>query len=140
MKKIKTLAEAASNELEVLQIANQSLTKQIENLLIKINRLEEENKHLKDKFMSSNSHLIINGADVHSEDMVAELELKRLEDAARTRPLSLEEARIYDIMVRSKKTIKETKQKALDSAKDVTPRPVPLNTLLEAVKVTPEEE
>jgi hypothetical protein len=126
----------------VTDIANESLKQQISSLLAKITSLEKENEDLKKKLSSSPSFLV-NSSDVGSEDLVADMELKRLEEASRIRPLSLEEARIYDIMVRSKKTIKETRKKEKEDPRDVTPKDIPLQQLLGAVKkgfISTEEE
>jgi hypothetical protein len=103
-----------------------------EELHNRIKALEEENKHLKELLMSTSKSLVVSPSSMDSGEMVADYELKRLEEAARTRPLSLEEARIYDIMIRGKKTLKELEKDSANTARDVTG--VSVEALVEAAK------
>ena len=120
--------EARSNELA----ANHAV-RQLQEVLEKVALLEAENRHLRDLLMKSNEKLIINPMEHKDEELVADFELKRLKDAASSRPLSMEEAKIFQIMTNAKKVIREVEEKEADRAKDVT-QSVPIQELLSLAK------
>lgn len=103
-----------------------------EEMKRKMALLEAENARLKAILTSPEKPLVLNPNSLESGERVADYELKRLEEAASIRPLSLEEARIYDIMIRGKRTIKEMEKDNFDSAREV--KSVPIDILIEAAK------
>lgn len=116
-----------------LEKAADMAVKRFEEAMNKIAELQAENRHLKDLLLKSSNSLIINPTDTKNEELVADFEIKRLKDAAESRPLSLEEAKIYQIMTNAKKVIREVEDKEAGRAKDVT-HSVPIQELLKAAK------
>lgn len=122
-----------------LEKAADMAVKRFEEAMNKIAELQAENRHLKDILMRSSGSLIINPNEIKNEELVADFEIKRLKEAAESRPLSLEEAKIYQIMTNAKKVIREVEDKEADRAKDVTSS-VPIQDLLKAAKGETVEE
>lgn len=122
-----------AKETEIANTAANSAIAQLQIALQKLADLEAENRHLKELLMRSNEKLIINPVETKDEELVADYEIKRLKEAAQTRPLSLEEAKIYQIMTSAKKTIREVEEKEAGRIKDVT-HSVPIQDLLRVAK------
>lgn len=115
---------------EVMQSAPTPISEEETERKLKL--LEAENARLKALLNASEKSLVLNPNSLESGERVADYELKRLEEAASIRPLSLEEARIYDIMIRGKRTIKEMEKDTVGSAREV--KSVPIDILIEAAK------
>lgn len=109
-----------AKEAEVMTKAASHAVAQLQNALERIALLEAENRHLKDLLVRTNEKLVINPTDTKNEELVADFEIKRLKEAAQSRPLSMEEAKIYKIMTDAKKVIREVEEKDNNRAKDVT--------------------
>lgn len=122
-----------AKESETNKVVASSAINHLQTALNRIADLEAENRHLKDLLMRSNEKLIINPTETKNEELVADFEIKRLKEAAESRPLSLEEAKIYQIMTNAKKVIREVEEKESDRVKDVT-HSVPIQDLLKAAK------
>lgn len=133
---ITEIHEQAKQSKAMTAAANVAV-KQFEEALARIAQLEAENRHLRDLLVKSNNHLLVNPIETKAEELVADYEIKRLKEAAQTRPLSLEEAKIYQIMTNAKKVIREVEEKESDRAKDVT-YSVPVQELLDLAKNDPE--
>lgn len=129
---ITEIHEQAKQSKAMTAAANVAV-KQFEEALARIAQLEAENRHLKDLLVKSNNHLLVNPTETKAEELVADYEIKRLKEAAQSRPLSLEEAKIYQIMTNAKKVIREVEEKESDRAKDVT-YSVPVQELLDLAK------
>lgn len=118
-----------AKEARSSEIAANHAVKQLQEVLEKVALLEAENRHLKDLLMRTNEKLIINPLEHKDEELVADFEIKRLKEAAASRPLSMEEAKIFQIMTNAKKVIREVEEKEADRVKDVT-HSVPIQDLL----------
>lgn len=129
---IKEIHEKAK-EASAMTVAASHASKLLEDALNKVAELQAENKHLRDLLVKSNNSLIVNAHEIKPEEMVADFEIKRLREAAQSRPLSLEEAKIYQIMTNAKKTIRDVEEKEQDRARDVT-NTVPIQELLDIAK------
>lgn len=129
---ITDIHEQAKQSKTMTAAANMAV-KQFEEALGRIAHLEAENRHLKDLLTRTHKNLLVNPIETKAEELVADYEIKRLKDAAQARPLSLEEAKIFQIMTNAKKVIREVEDKESERAKDVT-YSVPVQDLLELAK------
>lgn len=128
-----------AKEARSSEIATNHAVRQLQEVLEKVALLEAENRHLKDLLMRTNEKLIINPLEHKDEELVADFEIKRLKEAAASRPLSMEEAKIFQIMTNAKKVIREVEEKEADRVKDVT-HSVPIQDLLLLAKEEPNKE
>jgi hypothetical protein len=95
---------------------NVSLSQQILELKKQLHEKEEKIKHLEDllKFQVNSFSPVM---EVTDEEMIALKQLERLKEAAQIRPLSLEEVRIYDLLVKNKRLAQGNATDVIDTIK-----------------------
>lgn len=99
--------EQLKRELVSLSRENQAAMKTIEKLLKDIHKKNEEIASLKDILSKSVPLLAapvdLSKLDLSPEEEIANLQLARLNEAAQKRVLTLEETRMYDLLVKNKR-------------------------------------
>jgi len=99
--------EQLKRDLVSLKRENVAALKTIDKLLKDLNQKSEEIKHLQSlvtqtvPVLKKETEKI--NLDVTPEEEIAALQLERLRNAARTRTLTLEETRMYDLLVKNKR-------------------------------------
>ncbi len=97
---------------------NISLSKELLKLQDQLKQRDEQIKHLEEMLQSVNIPVyspVIN--EVTDEEMIALKQLERLKEAAQIRPLSLEEVRIYDLLVKNKRLAQGNATDIMDTVK-----------------------
>ena len=102
--------ETLKKQLQALKRENVAAMRTIEKLLKDLNKKKEEIEHLKE--MLTQTVPVIKEApkvdlDISAEEEIAEVQLNKIRQAARDRTLTLEEARIYDLLVKNKRLSKD---------------------------------
>lgn len=115
--------EQLKRELLSLQRENNAAMKTIEKLLKDINKKNEEITHLQNLVSQSvpvKKDTLALPADPETE--IADLQLERLRAAAKTRTLTLEETRMFDLLVKNKRLAqdKSTQNLSKGSFRDVS--------------------
>ena len=103
--------EQLKRELVSLNRENQAAIKTIEKLLKDIKNKNEEIASLK-SLLSKSVPILAPPVDhskpeITPEEQIADLQLARLNDAAQKRVLTLEETRMYDLLVKNKRLAQE---------------------------------
>lgn len=118
--------EQLKRELLSLRRENQAAMKTIEKLLKDINKKNEEITHLQELVSKSvpvkQDIFPVVSAPIDPEAEIAELQLERLRLAAKTRTLTLEETRMFDLLVKNKRLSqdKSTENFSKGSFRDVS--------------------
>lgn len=103
--------EQLKREIVSLKRENQAATKTIEKLLKDIHKKNEEIKHLKNLLETTAPVLKLpvteNKSKISPEEEIAEIQLTKLNQIAKTRSLTLEETRMYDLLVKNKRLSQE---------------------------------
>jgi hypothetical protein len=94
------------------------LKSQIETLVEQLNEKNQEISNLKDVLKGTiPSYIPIVNAEVSDEEEIALKQLERLKEAAKIRHLSLEEVRIYDLLVKNKRLAQGNSTNIVDTVK-----------------------
>jgi hypothetical protein len=103
--------------VEKFEQDNISLSQELINLKQQLSEKTKHIQHLEDilKHTVSSYSPIIN--EVTDEEMIALKQLERLKEAAQIRPLSLEEVRIYDLLVKNKRLAQGKETGIIDTVK-----------------------
>lgn len=97
---------------------NIRLSEQIQELKKQLKEKDNKIEHLEMMLKSiSNSTYMPILPEVTDEEMIALKQLERLKDAAQIRPLSLEEVRIYDLLVKNKRLAQGSATDIMDTVK-----------------------
>lgn len=118
--------EQLKRELLSIRRENHAYVKTVEKLLKDINKKNEEIDHLKS--LVSQTVPVIQGPKivpverVAPEVEIADLQLERLRETAKTRVLTLEESRMFDLLVKNKRLSqdKSTENFSKGSFRDVS--------------------
>lgn len=109
-------------DLTKLQRENSAAYKTIDKLIADNKKKEEEIAHLKTLLEQSVPVLIedktpqkVLNFEVEPEEEIAEVQLHKLKEISRTRALTLEETRQYDLLVKNKRLAKEQSTINLES-------------------------
>lgn len=103
-------------QVEGYQKKNIKLFERIQKLEDSLKLKEEEIKHLKDLLDSSVPSYTPNFV-VNDEEVIAIKQLELLKQASQIRPLSLEEVRIYDLLVKNKRLAQGDSTNIVDTVK-----------------------
>ena len=99
--------EQLRREFVSIKRENTAAMKTIEKLLKDINKKNEEISHLKELLSKSvpvvQSPTPKNENKISPEEEIADLQLAKLNQIAKTRSLTLEETRMYDLLVKNKR-------------------------------------
>lgn len=95
---------------------NIRLSEQIQELKNLLQDRDDKIKHLESLLTGIPSYGVII-PDVTDEEMIALKQLERLKEAAQIRPLSLEEVRIYDLLVKNKRLAQGSATDIMDTVK-----------------------
>lgn len=103
--------EQLKRDLISVRRENQAAMKTIEKLLKDINKKNEEIEHLK-HLLSQSVPVVqpiveITKAKMSPEEEIADVQLAKLNQIAKTRSLTLEETRMYDLLVKNKRLAQE---------------------------------
>jgi hypothetical protein len=103
--------------VEKFEQDNVSLAQEIINLKQQLSEKTKHIQHLEDilKHTVSSYSPVFN--EVTDEEMIALKQLERLKEAAQIRPLSLEEVRIYDLLVKNKRLAQGKETGIIDTVK-----------------------
>lgn len=102
--------EQLKRELVSVKRENAAAMKTIEKLLKDINKKNEEIEHLKEMLSKSVPVVQIIPKDetkLSPEEEIADIQLAKLNQIAKTRSLTLEETRMYDLLVKNKRLSQE---------------------------------
>lgn len=103
--------EQLKRRLTSVERENNAALKTIEKLLKDIQKKNEEIAHLKDLLSKSVPILQLpvekQPPKVSPEEEIAEIQLAKLNQIAKTRSLTLEETRMYDLLVKNKRLTQE---------------------------------
>jgi hypothetical protein len=115
--------EQLKRELVSVKRENQAALKTVEKLLKDLSKKNEEVAHLKE--LVSKSVPIIqppNQPKLSPEEDIAEVQLAKLNQIAKTRSLTLEEVRMYDLLVKNKRLSqnKSTENLSQGSYRDIS--------------------
>jgi hypothetical protein len=103
--------EQLKRDLLSLRRENQAAMKTIEKLLKDINKKNEEIQHLTELVANSvpliAPPVVILENKISPEEEIAEIQLHKLNQIAKTRSLTLEETRMYDLLVKNKRLAQE---------------------------------
>lgn len=91
----------------ILSKINQYLSKQV-------GELEAKLKHAESLLMSTSKSSPVSKLIISDEEVIADLQIKRLKEAAQIRVLSLEETRQYDLYVKNKRLIQGDATNVID--------------------------
>lgn len=120
--------EALKADNAILKRENRAATLTIEKLLEAANKKLEEITHLKELLAAQvpviQSATPLVKASVSAEEEIAEVQLERLRTASKGRALTLEETRMYDMLVKNKRLSQEQSTINLNRAeyRDVSPQ------------------
>lgn len=105
-----------------LQKYAEVLFKSFKEAVQKLQALEDENKHLKALLAASVPQLPTTKLVVPDEQVIAEIQLRQLKDTAMERPLTLDETKRLDLLVKTLYLAKGKPPKTIsaDPSKDVT--------------------
>lgn len=100
--------EELRRELVALKRENIAALKTVDRLLKDLNKKVEEITHLQ-ILVSNTVPVVIPEKDLHvdSAEEIAQVQLDRLREASKKRVLTLEEVRMYDLLVKNKHITKE---------------------------------
>lgn len=97
---------------------NIRLSQELQDLKKQLKEKDNKIEHLEMMLKSiSNSTYMPILPEVTDEEMIALKQLERLKDAAQIRPLSLEEVRIYDLLVKNKRLAQGSATDIMDTVK-----------------------
>jgi hypothetical protein len=118
--------KASKEEMEAFIKAQQDT---ISKLMAENSKLLEENEHLKGLFLNTNKELVVKvdtnkGKEISTlepidEELICDMEIRKLKDISMNRALNLDETKRFDILVKAKLAIRGKEEKPID----VTPKP-----------------
>lgn len=106
--------ELMKDNIKELEAKCFNLSNTVQNLLNKLAEKEMEIIHLKkmlDSMVPKDKAFKI---EISDEEIIADLQLRRLKEAAMNRELSLEEAKKYDTYVKNKRLVKGDSTEAIE--------------------------
>jgi hypothetical protein len=103
--------------VEKFEQDNISLSQEIINLKQQLSEKIKHINHLEDILKHTVSSYSPIANEVTDEEMIALKQLERLKEAAQIRPLSLEEVRIYDLLVKNKRLAQGKETGIIDTVK-----------------------
>ncbi len=106
-------------QLEKLERDNLILIEQLRDLKLALSERESRIVHLEELLKSSNVPTFVPNFDgpVSDEEVIALKQLERLKEASQIRNLSLEETKIYDILVKNKRLAQGSSTGIIDTVK-----------------------